>query len=62
MAAVDEDGELDGARTAEVGQRIERGPDGAPGKQHVVDEDDDLGIDPARRDLGLLQRADAAQA
>ena len=47
VAAVDQDGQLDRARPAEVAERVERGADGAAGEQHVVDEDDDLAVDPA---------------
>ena len=47
VAAVDQDGELDRARAAEVGQRVERGADGAAGEQDVVDQDDDLVVDRA---------------
>ena len=47
MAAVDEHRELDGPRPAEVGQRVERGPNGPAGEQHVVDEDDGLAVDAA---------------
>ncbi len=40
MAAVDEHGQLDRRRAAEVGQRVQRGADGAARVEHVVDEDD----------------------
>ena len=48
VAAVDEDREPHGARAAEVGEGVERGADGAPGVEDVVDEDDHLVVDPAR--------------
>ena len=48
VAAVDEDGEADGARAAVIGQRVEGGADGAAGVEDVVDEDDG-----AAGDLGL---------
>ena len=56
VAAVDQDREPDRPRAADVVERVERGADGAAGEQHVVDEDDDLAVDAARRDLGR-QRA-----
>ena len=40
VAAVDHDGELDGAGPAEVVERVEGGPDGAPGEEDVVDQHD----------------------
>ena len=52
VAAVDQHRELDGARPAEVVERVERGADGAAGEEHVVDQHDDLAVDPAGRDLG----------
>ena len=61
VTAVDEHRELHGAGPAEVGQRVERGPDGAAGEQHVVDEHDRLAVDALDRDLGQLQRAHAVQ-
>ena len=42
---------------AEVVHRVERGPDRAPGEEHVVDEYDDLAVDPAGRHLGVLGTA-----
>jgi dihydroorotate dehydrogenase len=44
-AAVDEDGELDFFGAAEIHQLVERGPDGAAGVEHVVDEDDYFAFD-----------------
>ena len=52
VAAVDQHGELDGPRPAEVVERVEGGPDGAAGEQDVVDEHDDLAVDAAGRDVG----------
>src|SRR5947209_8366997 len=40
LAAVNEDGELDAARPAEVNQLVERRADGAPRVEHVVNEED----------------------
>ena len=60
--AVDEDGQPHGAGPAEVGERVERGADGAPGEQHVVDEDDDAVVDAGRRDVGVLDGADRLPA
>ena len=56
VAAVDQDREPDRARPADVVERVERGPDGAAAEEHVVDEDDDLAVDAAGRDLGRQQR------
>jgi hypothetical protein len=42
MAPVDHHGQLHGPGPAEVVQGVERGPDGAAGEEHVVDEDHDL--------------------
>jgi hypothetical protein len=39
MSAVDEDRQLDGARPAEIHQRVERGADRAAGVEHVVHQD-----------------------
>ncbi len=36
--AIDQDGERDSSWTAEVRQLVERGPDGAPRVQHVIDD------------------------
>ncbi len=40
MAAVDEDGELNSRRAPVVEEGVDRRPHGAPGEEHVVDEDD----------------------
>ena len=58
MAAVDEDGEPHGSRAAELGERLQGGADGPAVEQDVVDEHDDLVVDPAGRDVGAGQRAD----
>jgi hypothetical protein len=57
VAAVDEDRELDRARPAEVDERIERRPYGAPRVEHVIDDDDRLTVDAFRRHLGAPERA-----
>ena len=49
VPAVDQHGELDRAWPAEVGERIEGGPDGPAGEQHVVDQDHQLAVDAASR-------------
>ena len=61
MAAVDQHGQLDDRGPAVVPQRVQRGADGAPGVQDVVDQDHDGIIDTADRDAGLLQRARRVQ-
>lgn len=53
VTAIDEDGELDGAGTAVVHERIESGADGAAGVQHVVDEDHATTLERVAGDLGL---------
>src|SRR5699024_3406877 len=40
VAAVNQDGQLDGIGTAEISKRVQRGADGAARKQDVVDQDD----------------------
>lgn len=55
MAAVDEDGELDGARPADVAEGVEGGADGAAGEEHVVDEDDQTAVDAVTGDLGAAE-------
>ena len=62
VAAVDQDGELDHARPAEVGQRVERGPDRAAGEEHVVDQDHPAAVDAGRGQVGRTERPGAAQA
>ena len=49
VTAVDQHREAHGGGPAEVGERVEGRPDGAPGEEHVVDEDDDLAVDAAGR-------------
>ena len=61
MATVDQHGQLDRARPAEVAQRVQGGPDGAAGVEDVVDEHDQPAVHPAGRLLGRLQRPHAAQ-
>ena len=61
MAAVDDHCELDGARPAELGERVERRPHRATGEQHVVDEDDDATAD-VDRHLGRTERLHRPQA
>ena len=46
---VDEDGELDGAGTAEIADRVHGGPCGAARVHHVVDEDHGGAVDRHRR-------------
>src|SRR5690606_322393 len=57
VPAVDEDGELDPGRAAEVVDRVEGGADRAPGVEDVVDEDDGGAVDPAGGQLGAEQGA-----
>ena len=52
MSAVDEHGETYRARTAVVDERIHRRADGAPGEEHIVDEDDHTSVH-RKRDLRL---------
>src|SRR5437867_10503897 len=40
VSAVDEDREEDPPGAAEVEDQVDRGPDGASGEEHVIDEDD----------------------
>jgi hypothetical protein len=61
VAPVDQHGELHGPRAAQVVQRVEGGPDGPPGEQHVIDEDHGLAVHAARRNLGALQRPGRSQ-
>ena len=57
VAAVDEHRQLDGARAADVAQRVERGADRAAGEEHVVDEDHQRVVDAAGGDLGRAPSA-----
>ena len=57
MAAVDQDRQLHRSGPAEVAQGVEGRPDGAPGIEHVVDEDDDGVVDATARHHGALERA-----
>jgi len=61
VAAVDEDGEPDGGRPAEVAERVEGRADGPAGEEHVVHQDDDLAVDTAG-DVGAPDRADRLAA
>ena len=61
MTPVDQDSKLHGARASQVLHRGERGPDGAPGEQHIVDEHDDGAVHPAGRHLGAFQRPRGSQ-
>ncbi len=56
MAAVDEDGELDGAGAADAAEGVEGGADGAAGEEHVVDEDDEAAVDAVAGDVRAGQR------
>ena len=56
VAAVDQDRQPHGAGPADVVERVEGGPDGPAGEEHVVDQDHDLAVDAAGRDLGRQQR------
>ena len=67
VASVDHDGELDRLGPPEVAQRVEGGPDGAPGEEDVVDQDhhpsgqvegdvgDRLGQDRAQADVVAVE-------
>ena len=48
VAAIDQHDQLDGARPAEVDERVERGADRAPGVEHVVDQQDATVVDRER--------------
>src|SRR3990170_6234660 len=54
MAAVDEHGELDAGRPAEVREGIHRGADAASGVEHVVHQDDAPAVD-VNRHLRALE-------
>ena len=59
VAAVDQHGQPHRTGSAEVSERVERGPDGASGVQHVVDEHHDLVVDAVggnRRGRGRAHR------
>ena len=56
VAAVDQHGEPDDPRAAEVDDGVQRGTDGAAGVQHVIDEHHDLVVDPCSRELGGVRR------
>ncbi len=61
MSAVDEDREADRARAAVIDERVHRGADGAPGEEHIVDEDDHAPID-GERDLRFANDGRVADA
>ena len=56
MSAVDEHGQPDRLRPAEVDERVHGGADRPPGVQHVVDEDDRPPVDPGRQLRALDNR------
>ena len=56
VAAIDQDGEADRLRPAEVDQRVHRRPDRPARVQHVVDEDDRPAIDARRQRRALDDR------
>lgn len=60
MASVDEDGEADASRAAEVQQRIKRRADAAPGEEHVVDQDHGGAVDGDRDFAGANGRRGGA--
>ena len=62
MAAVDEYGQLDGARAADVADGVQRSPHRATRVQDVVDEDHDPIVQPLVGQLGRLQGTRPAQA
>ena len=57
VAAVNQDGEADDPRTAEVDQGVQGGADGAARVEDVVDEHNNLVVDPGARQLGGVRRA-----
>ena len=61
VAAVDQHRELDRLRPAELGERVERGADGAAGEEHVVDEHHHPAGD-VDRHLGRAERLDLSEA
>ena len=56
VAAVDQHGQLDRARTAVFGQRVQRRAHRAPGHQHVVDQHDQRVVHAALGHLGGTER------
>ena len=52
VAAVNQHGQADDARAAQVGDGVQGGADGAPGVQHVVDQHHDLVVDAGGRKPG----------
>ena len=57
VAAVDQHGEADDARAAEVDDGVQGGADGAAGVEDVVDQHHDLVVDAGARQLGGVRRA-----
>lgn len=62
VPAVDEDGELHRRGPADVRDGFEGRADGASRVEHVVHQDDDGAVDPARGDVGGLQHPDGLGA
>ena len=59
---VDQHGEPDRRGPAEVVHRVQGGPDGAAGEEHVVDEHHDLAVDAAGRHLRVVRTAGGVPA
>src|SRR5690606_16176564 len=62
VAAIDQHGQSDSSGTAEVVERVQGGPDGAPGEEDVVDQDDDLAVYARGRDHCLLRSSGRVRA
>ena len=56
VPAIHQDRQLDRRRSADPGQRIEGGLDGAPRVEHIVDENNGLSVDPSGRYQRFLRR------
>ena len=56
VTAVDQHGELDRPRPAEVAERVQGRAHGPAGVEHVVDEDHDLAVDARRGNRGVTER------
>ena len=54
VSAVDQDGEPDGLRPAQLGERVQRSPHRAAGEEDVIHEHDRLVVDPRSRDVGVF--------
>ena len=61
VTAVDQHRELHRAGPADVVERVQRGPHGAAGEEHVVDQDHPAAVDAAAGQLGLAERAGGVQ-